>query len=78
VSDIYTAFNEDGKFEIDIDIKFNETGKGLPQFRFRMYNNRHENDASFSNNSIGSFDKIDEFVELLDCVKDFCEEMLKY
>lgn len=78
VSDIYTAFNEDGKFEIDIDIKFNETGKGLPQFRFRMYNNRHENDASFSNNSIGSFSNVDEFIELLGCVKDFCEEMLKY
>lgn len=78
VSDIYAAFNEDGKFEIDIDIKFNETGKGLPQFRFRMYNNRRENDAAFSNNSIGSFSNVDEFIELLDCVKDFCEEMLKY
>ena len=78
VSDIYTAFNEDGKFEIDIDIKFNETGKGLPQFRFRMYNNRHENDAAFSNNSIGSFAKVDEFIELLGCIKEFCEEMIKY
>lgn len=78
VSDIYTAFNEDGKFEIDIDIKFNESGKGLPQFRFRMYNDRHENDAAFSNNSIGSFAKVDEFIVLLDSIKDFCEEMLKY
>lgn len=78
VSDIYTAFNEDGKFELDIDIKFNESGKGLPQFRFRMYNDRREADASFSNNSIGSFDKVDEFIELLNCVKKFCEKMIKY
>ena len=78
VSNIYAAFNEDGKFEIDIDIKFNETGKGLPQFRFRMYNDRQETEASFSNNSIGSFAKVDEFIELLDCVKEFCEKMIKY
>ena len=78
VSDIYASFNEDGKFEIDVDIKFNESGKGLPQFRFRMYNDRREADASFSNNSIGSFDKVDEFIELLSCIKKFCEKMLKY
>lgn len=78
VSDIYAAFNEDGKFEIDIDIKFNETGKGLPQFRFRMYNNRRENDAAFSNNSIGSFAEVDEFIELLGRIKEFCKTMLKY
>ena len=77
-SNIYTAFNEAGEFEIDIDIKFNETGKGLPQFRFRMYNDRQETEASFSNNSIGSFNKVDEFIELLDCVKEFCEKMIKY
>lgn len=78
VSDIYTAFNEDGKFEIDIYIIFNDDGKGLPQFRFRMYNDRRDSDASFSNNSIGSFDKVDEFIELLNCVKNFCEKMLKF
>lgn len=78
VSNMYTAFNEDGEFEIDIDIKFNESGRGLPQFRFRMYNDGQENDASFSNNSIGKFNKVDEFIELLDCVKKFCEKMIKY
>lgn len=78
VSDIYTAFNEDGKFEIDIYIIFNDDGKGLPQFRFRMYNDRYENDAAFSNNSIGSFDKVDEFIELLGNIKDFCKKLIKY
>lgn len=78
VSDIYTAFNEDGKFEIDIYIIFNDDGKGLPQFRYRMYNDRRDAEASFSNNSIGSFDKVDEFIELLGCIKTFCEKMIKY
>lgn len=78
VDDIYVAFNEEGKFETDIAIIFNESGKGLPQFRFRMYNDRRDANASFSNNSIGYFDKVDEFISLLNYVKTFCEKMIKY
>lgn len=77
ISDLYAQFNEDGKFEIDIDIKFNESGKGLPQFRFRMYNDRREPDAAFSNNSVGSFSKMEEFIEILENIKDFYNELIK-
>lgn len=69
-----------GQLIISINIIFNENERGLPQFRVKMDNSHLHSRVvySFTNDSLGFFDKIDDFMELLDCIKNFCNKMLKY